>query len=131
MPRLLLLEDDLSLIDSLAYSLTKQGYKVDVGVHVRSIHSWRMEVVAMMLPKVTTNRCVQIGSKTKRYRLLCPKCGYRIIDQEVGVTSELHLVQEEEWQADYYLKCQKCKSEIGLRKTTEYSPCSEHAANVM
>lgn len=85
-----------------------------------------------MLPKATTNRCAQNGNKARRNRLLCPICGYRIIDQKAGITSELRLIaQGEEWQADYYLKCQKCKSEIGLRKTIEYSPCTEHDANAI
>lgn len=52
-----------------------------------------------------------------RQQLLCPKCGHRVIDQREGVSSQLHVLNEGgAWMADYFLKCQWCKSEIGLRK---------------
>ena len=38
MRKLLLLEDDLSLIDGLTYSLNKAGYEVDVARNQTALH---------------------------------------------------------------------------------------------
>lgn len=55
--------------------------------------------------------------------IYCPICHSRIIDSEVDVHTELRVVKTQGhsppqnlWVPDYYIKCWKCKSEVGLRK---------------
>ena len=56
--------------------------------------------------------------KHQRKRISCPVCKYRIIDEGIGMTSTLHIMEEGDvWEGDYYTKCQKCNAEIGIRKT--------------
>ncbi len=50
-------------------------------------------------------------------QLGCPLCGSRIIDADEKVKSEVRAYkQAKKWKADYYMKCWKCKSNIGLKK---------------
>lgn len=51
-------------------------------------------------------------------QIKCPICNRRLIDAEESVESEVRVFNPAEtWKADYYLKCWKCKSNIGLKKT--------------
>ncbi len=55
--------------------------------------------------------------RNQRKRLSCPRCNYRVIDEGIGTSSELHIMKDcESWNADYYTKCGHCKAEIGVRK---------------
>ncbi|MDE6210168.1 MAG: hypothetical protein K2M73_10925 [Lachnospiraceae bacterium] len=55
-------------------------------------------------------------------KLLCPQCGGRLIDTEGTVKSETRAIDFRydnsmgKWIPDYYLKCWKCKANIGIRK---------------
>lgn len=47
----------------------------------------------------------------------CPCCGYRLIDADRKIITEACAVdQVNKMEADYYVKCKKCKKEIGIRK---------------
>jgi DNA-directed RNA polymerase subunit RPC12/RpoP len=51
-------------------------------------------------------------------QLKCPKCGSRIIDSSKTITTEIReLPPEKDWKPDYFLKCWKCGSENGIKKT--------------
>jgi uncharacterized protein (DUF983 family) len=54
----------------------------------------------------------------KRKPLLCPNCGKgRLIDENVDTISEVRVVAgNDSWEADYYAKCNVCKTEVGVRK---------------
>jgi ssDNA-binding Zn-finger/Zn-ribbon topoisomerase 1 len=53
----------------------------------------------------------------KRKRVKCPKCGARLMDENINTSSVLHVMEEGvHWEADYYPKCKVCKAEIGVRK---------------
>lgn len=55
-------------------------------------------------------------------KLLCPQCGGRLIDAESTIESETKAIDFRydnsmgKWIPDYYLKCWKCKANIGIRK---------------
>ncbi len=50
-------------------------------------------------------------------QIKCPICNRRLIDAEESVESEVRVFNPAEtWKADYYFKCWKCKSNIGLKK---------------
>ncbi|MEI6132408.1 MAG: hypothetical protein WCQ41_06270 [Bacillota bacterium] len=50
-------------------------------------------------------------------KLKCPICGFRVIDSESEVKTELRVIKDsEEWKPDYLGKCRSCKQEIGLKK---------------
>ncbi|MDR0695953.1 MAG: hypothetical protein LBF68_00200 [Christensenellaceae bacterium] len=52
-----------------------------------------------------------------RQRLPCPACGFRVIDAEIDIHSELHIMEKgDSWNGDYFAKCERCKSDIGIRK---------------
>lgn len=57
-----------------------------------------------------------------KMQLRCPVCDARIADTEDTVTTEVKLIVGKESplinkrRADYYLKCKKCKSNIGIWK---------------
>jgi len=54
---------------------------------------------------------------SKRKALLCPKCGRgRLIDESISIRSELRVVDDDAWPADYYAKCAICKAQVGVRK---------------
>jgi transcription elongation factor Elf1 len=59
--------------------------------------------------KVTTNM---------KKKLVCPVCGARLVDAGEGVRSEVVVLKKgnKSKNPDYYLKCHKCKNEIGVRK---------------
>ena len=40
-------------------------------------------------------------------QLVCPRCGRRVLDTDIR--------QLEKWKADYYIKCWKCSSHLGIR----------------
>jgi phage FluMu protein Com len=57
-----------------------------------------------------------------RKQLRCPICNRRLIDAEVNIETELRAFDPAMvWKADYYLKCWKCKSSIGLKKINKVS----------
>lgn len=55
-------------------------------------------------------------------KLLCPLCRSRLIDTESTIKSETKAMDFRDndsmgrWIPDYYLKCWKCKANIGIRK---------------
>lgn len=55
-------------------------------------------------------------------KILCPRCGRRLIDTESTVKSEIKDMDSkcetlyDRWVPDYYVKCWKCKAHIGIRK---------------
>jgi len=50
-------------------------------------------------------------------QLKCPKCGRRVIDTENGVKTEIRVIQDQiDWVPDFYTKCWKCKTELGIKK---------------
>lgn len=55
-----------------------------------------------------------------KQKLQCPVCGWRLIDAVDSSRSEL--VEEGSisigWLPDYFLKCQKCKKNIAIRKVS-------------
>lgn len=58
----------------------------------------------------------------KHKRVNCPNCGSRVIDAGRDTDTEVHeLMQYESWEADYYMKCWKCKAIIGLKKLNRVS----------
>lgn len=59
----------------------------------------------------------KINKDRKKKALLCPKCGRgRLIDESARIKSEVRVVDDDEWPADYYAKCVVCKAEVGVRK---------------
>lgn len=60
------------------------------------------------------------GHWYQRVRLPCPNpncTGKRVIDAGLHTHSELHVMEDvDTWPADYVIKCQSCKAEIGIRK---------------
>ena len=49
----------------------------------------------------------------------CPCCGNeRLIDAGVHTNTEAKIADEYHCEADFYIKCWKCKREIGLKKKT-------------
>jgi len=57
-----------------------------------------------------------------KVQLKCPVCSARIADTDNMVTTKMKVIGRNEsplvnrWRADYYLKCRKCKSNIGIQK---------------
>jgi cytochrome c-type biogenesis protein CcmH/NrfF len=52
-----------------------------------------------------------------RKKLECPICNFsRLVDSDIRIKSELKAESKTNWVADYYVKCPKCKNEIGIRK---------------
>ena len=59
----------------------------------------------------------KINKDRKKKALLCPKCGRgRLIDENTRIKSEVRVVDDDTWPADYYAKCTICKAQIGVRK---------------
>lgn len=53
----------------------------------------------------------------QRKRVECPKCGSRLMDESIYISSELHVMEDGvPYEADYYPKCKVCKAEIGVKK---------------
>lgn len=52
-----------------------------------------------------------------RIKICCPSCGARIFDSEEGIQIQTRKIEKNSiyrnWQPQYYIKCYKCKSEIG------------------
>jgi len=48
--------------------------------------------------------------------LRCPNCKKRLIDEGSKTESKILIVNDEEDVADYYLKCERCKNLIGIKK---------------
>ena len=62
-----------------------------------------------------------MGILYEKKSLSCPVCGNRrLIDAPIFTESEM--VPEDKipigWLPDYYQKCRRCKSEIGIRKVS-------------
>ena len=78
MDKLLLLEDDVSLIDGLTYSLGKQGYKVDVARTVAEasallsdLTQYTMLLLDVTLPDSTGFEiCEQIRRRSKQIPII-------------------------------------------------------------
>jgi len=52
-----------------------------------------------------------------RKQLQCPKCGRRIIDAAAEIHTEIReLSGKVKLLFDYYAKCERCGTEVGLRK---------------
>jgi len=52
-----------------------------------------------------------------RKQIQCPKCGSRIIDAATEIHTEIRALSEKVKQiSDYYMKCERCGVEIGIRK---------------
>lgn len=56
--------------------------------------------------------------------VLCPQCGRRIFDSDKNVNTQTKVMnpykqahQKESWNPDFYIKCWKCHSIVGYRKT--------------
>jgi hypothetical protein len=60
----------------------------------------------------------QIGGKYHMSKkLLCPCCNWRLIDEGKYTISKAKVVGDgSEESADYYIKCEKCKNEIAIKK---------------
>jgi len=59
----------------------------------------------------------KINKARKKKALLCPRCGRgRLIDESDRIKSEVRVVDDDAWPADYYAKCVICKAQIGVRK---------------
>lgn len=59
----------------------------------------------------------KIKKDRRKKALLCPKCGRgRLIDENTRTKSEVRVVEDDTWPADYYAKCVVCKAQIGVRK---------------
>ena len=58
------------------------------------------------------------GHKARRMRIVCPVCGYRLLDTTLQDGIEVQAAKEvETGEADYYLKCRQCKAELALVKS--------------
>ena len=54
------------------------------------------------------------------YPVQCPCCeNKRIIDKGVLTVAEAKPADEEHIHSDFYIKCWKCKAEIGLKKKSD------------
>lgn len=58
----------------------------------------------------------------------CPRCNSRLLDEEYGVNTLTKVVDpnnpgppKNRWIPDYYIKCWKCKSKVGLKKSNTAS----------
>lgn len=55
----------------------------------------------------------------KKKKIKCPCCGRRLIDSnEQIITVAESVVPYESKESDYFLKCNMCKNEIGIKKIT-------------
>ena len=57
--------------------------------------------------------------KNDKKKLICPVCNFqRLIDSAVSIESELRKEDDidSKWKPDYYMKCPRCKNQIGIRK---------------
>lgn len=53
----------------------------------------------------------------QRKQIQCPKCGIRVIDVALTTVIEVRTISERTSSpVDYYIKCKKCNTELGLRK---------------
>lgn len=49
-------------------------------------------------------------------QLVCPRCGRRVLDTDSTVINDVRVIRQlEKWKADYYIKCWKCSSHLGIR----------------
>ena len=54
--------------------------------------------------------------REKRHPILCPVCGWRIMDASWNTRTQL-ITPTKDRNPDYYLKCGHCGAEIGVIKT--------------
>lgn len=58
-----------------------------------------------------------LDEKSPNRRILCPVCSSRVIDEGAETQTEIRIFKPaDEWRADYYTRCWKCKTILGLRK---------------
>lgn len=59
---------------------------------------------------------MDIGLRMRKH-IQCPKCKSRIIDSSLSTVTEIRALSARAvLQADYYIKCKNCNTELGLRK---------------
>jgi DNA-directed RNA polymerase subunit RPC12/RpoP len=64
-----------------------------------------------------TERHVKQRYSPQYKRINCPKCGRRVADADDEIDTEVHEInQTAAWRADYYVKCWKCKAQLGFKK---------------
>lgn len=57
-----------------------------------------------------------------RRKLDCPVCGYHLVDAADDTTSQVRKVQKKDvWEPDYFCKCPRCKSDIGIKTVKNYN----------
>ena len=53
----------------------------------------------------------------QKKKVRCPKCGRRLLDSNICTQSKIYLLEvSKQIGIDYFTKCSKCHTEIGIKK---------------
>ena len=113
--KILLLEDDISLIDGLAYSLDKNGYSVDVALTVRQAYeSLHKETYSLLLLDMTLpdGNGMDVCSFVRNQGNQVPIIFLTAMDEEVNVIRGLDSGAD-----DYVPESERCFGEAVFAKS--------------
>lgn len=131
MSKLLLLEDDLSLIDGLTYSLKKQGYETDVARTVREAYAllWDTEYDLLILDVSLPDGSGFDVCKNVRRGANVPILFLTASDEELNVTMGLDIGGDDYMTKPFKLSILSSKINALLRRSKDFAPADTELAS--